>query len=108
MSVNTEQVEAVILRLLAEAGDGKTVSPPDVARALEPSPEWHRMMTPIRRAAIALAMQGRIVIYRKGRAVDPNDFRGVYRLGLPRQDSTPARQPERGPGNSASVRPLSQ
>jgi hypothetical protein len=86
MSVTAEEVEAVILRLLAEVGDGKTVSPPDVARALEPGPEWHRLMTPIRRTAVALAVQGRIVIYRKGRAVDPNDFRGVYRLGLPRQD----------------------
>jgi hypothetical protein len=26
------------------------------------------------------------VIYRKGKPVDPLDFRGVYRLGLPRQD----------------------
>jgi hypothetical protein len=26
------------------------------------------------------------VIYRKGKPVDPNDFRGVYRLGLPRHD----------------------
>jgi len=26
------------------------------------------------------------VIYRKGKPADPNDFRGVYRLGLPRHD----------------------
>ncbi len=43
-------------------------------------------MPQVRRAAIALAMAGRIVIYRKGRIVDPNDFKGVYRLGLPRVD----------------------
>jgi hypothetical protein len=41
---------------------------------------------PIRRAAVALAQSGRLVIYRKGKPADPLDFRGVYRLGLPRQD----------------------
>jgi hypothetical protein len=35
---------------------------------------------------VALAKQGRIVIYRKGRPADPDEFRGVYRLGLPRHD----------------------
>ena len=26
------------------------------------------------------------LVYRKGKPADPNDFRGVYRLGLPRHD----------------------
>jgi hypothetical protein len=43
-------------------------------------------MTPIRRVAVRLALEGRLVIYRKGKPVDPNEFKGVYRLGLPRQD----------------------
>jgi hypothetical protein len=43
-------------------------------------------MPQVRRAAIALALAGRIVIFRKGRPVDPNDFKGVYRLGLARLD----------------------
>ncbi|MGL5734145.1 MAG: DUF3253 domain-containing protein, partial [Beijerinckiaceae bacterium] len=29
---------------------------------------------------------GRITILRKGKMVDPDDFRGVYRIGLPRED----------------------
>jgi hypothetical protein len=36
--------------------------------------------------AVRLALDGRITIYRKGKPVDPNDFKGVYRLGLTRQD----------------------
>jgi hypothetical protein len=32
---------------------------------------------------VALARAGKIVIYRKGTPVDPDDFRGVYRLGAP-------------------------
>jgi len=35
---------------------------------------------------VRLADAGRIVIYRKGKPADPHDFRGVYRLGLPRSD----------------------
>ena len=80
------EIEATILRLVEEAGAGRTVSPTDAARALEPGPQWHVLMPAIRRAAIALALQGRLAIYRKGRPADPNDFKGVYRLGLQRHD----------------------
>jgi hypothetical protein len=83
--VDTADIEATILRLLAERGEGKTISATDVARALVDA-DWHLHMTPVRRAAVKLALAGRVVIYRKGKPVDPNDFKGVYRLGLPRQD----------------------
>ena len=53
---------------------------------LRPTGDWHGLLMPIRRAAVALAQAGRLVIYRKGKPADPGDFRGVYRLGLPRQD----------------------
>jgi hypothetical protein len=39
-------------------------------------------MPDVRRAAVRLMKQGRLVILRKGRPVDPDDFRGVYRLAL--------------------------
>ena len=45
-----------------------------------------RISPQVRGAAIRLAEAGRIVIYRKGKPADPHDFRGVYRLGLPRSD----------------------
>jgi uncharacterized protein DUF3253 len=38
-------------------------------------------MPAVRRTAVALALAGRLAIYRKGKLVDPNDFKGVYRLG---------------------------
>jgi hypothetical protein len=63
-----------------------TLSAPEIAHAIQPDGDWHGLLVPIRRAAVALAQSGRLVIYRKGKPVDPNDFRGVYRLGLPRQD----------------------
>jgi hypothetical protein len=79
-------IEAAILALLAEAGERRTVSPTDAARRLKPGLQWHGLMPSVRRAAIKLALAGRILITRKGKPVDPNDFKGVYRLGRPRHD----------------------
>ena len=80
------ELETTILRLIGEAGAGRSISPTDAARALEPGAEWHVLMPAVRRAAVKLALAGRLVITRKGKPVDPSDFKGVYRLGLPRQD----------------------
>jgi hypothetical protein len=73
-----------VLALLATSD--QTLSAPEIAHALEPDGDWHALLMPIRRSAVALALAGRLVIYRKGKPVDPANFRGVYRLGLPRQD----------------------
>jgi len=73
-----------ILSLAAAEGPGATVSPHAVAQVLLPPPaEWQRALPMVRRAAVRLALDGRLMIYRKGKPVDPGDFRGVYRLGLP-------------------------
>jgi hypothetical protein len=81
-------IEAAIMRLLAERGPDRTLSPTEVARALvggDPQ-RWGPLMQPVRRSAVGLARQGRLVILRKGKPVDPADFKGVYRLALPRRE----------------------
>ena len=78
-------LEESIVEVLLQAGTG-TLSAPEIAHAIAPEGGWHGLLMPIRSAAVALAQAGRLVIYRKGKAADPSDFRGVYRLGLPRQD----------------------
>ena len=80
------ELEATLLRLLDAAGAGRSISPTDAARALIPGAEWHVLMPAVRRAAIKLALSGRLVITRKGKPADPNEFKGVYRLSLPPQD----------------------
>ena len=66
------------------------MNPTDAARALTSGPGWNVQMPGVRRAAISLAIKlalaGRLVTDRKGKPVDPHDFKGVYRLGLPRPD----------------------
>ncbi|GAB1715929.1 MAG: hypothetical protein NTAFB05_09710 [Nitrobacter sp.] len=64
----------------------RTLSAPEIAQAIAAESDWHGLLKPIRRAAVVLAQSGRLVIYRKGKPADPLDFRGVYRMGLPRQD----------------------
>ncbi len=78
------QLAQIMLAQLAERGPHRTVSPQDVARAVGgPHPDgWGPLMPIVRRVAIDLTQAGRIVILRKGRVVDPADFRGVYRLAL--------------------------
>lgn len=71
-----------ILRLVHERGAGKTICPSEAARA-ERGDDWRSLMKPVRRAAQKLAREGRIAIYRKGKPVDPDNFKGVIRLGLP-------------------------
>ncbi|MXQ14127.1 DUF3253 domain-containing protein [Microvirga makkahensis] len=82
---HTEALETALLALLSERGPGKTIGPSDVAQAVGGNqPEgWGPLMQPVRRIAVRLMKEGRVVILRKGRPVDPDDFRGTYRLALP-------------------------
>ena len=84
-------LERVILRLCAEIGADKTICPSDAAKAMAMETgggelAWRDWLVKVRRSAVDLAHSGRLVIYRKGKPVDPDDFRGVYRLGLPRSE----------------------
>jgi len=75
-------IEEAILRLAAARGAAKSICPSEVARDLAGGEEiaWRPLMGPIRRAAIGLAREGRIEILRKGKAVPPEEVRGVIRL----------------------------
>lgn len=79
------ELEAALLALAAQRGEGKTICPSEAARALggDHPDGWGPLMQPIRRTAVRLMKEGKLVITRKGRPVDPDDFRGVYRLRLP-------------------------
>jgi hypothetical protein len=72
-------IEAAIFNLLAAAGEGKSISPEAVARAVDPE-NWRRQLGQVRAAAVGLARQERLVITRHNKPADPNAFKGVYRL----------------------------
>jgi len=84
-------LQAVILTLCSAAKPGGTICPTDAAQAFaaargEGELGWRAHLQDVRRTAVRLAEAGRIVIYRKGKPVDPREFRGVYRLGAPRSE----------------------
>lgn len=76
-------IDAKILELIAQCGADKTISPSDVARALAGNDEkkWRLLMKPIRARAVLLADNQELAIRRKGKLADPQNFKGVYRLG---------------------------
>jgi hypothetical protein len=84
-------LEGVIFALCNATPPGHTISPTDAALAFaaargEDALGWRSHLQNVRTAAVRLATAGRLVITRKGKPVDPKDFRGVYRLGLPREE----------------------
>lgn len=80
-------LEAAILRLTRARGPDKSICPSDAAKAAaaETGADWRALLPGARRLAVRLAVEGRLVVLRNGKPVDPTDFRGVYRLSAPRQ-----------------------
>jgi hypothetical protein len=74
-------IEAEILRLVDERGEGKTVCPSEVARALAADGDFRPLMPDVRESAAALAERGEIVVTQKGEPVDARTARGPIRLG---------------------------
>ena len=85
-----DPVAISILSSLSETDTGKAISPETIARTYaetrrrnsDPPDIWRRYLNAVRQQAKHLARKGRIEILRKGKPVDPNDFKGVYRLRL--------------------------
>lgn len=80
-----DPIETAILDLVHERGPEKSVDPSEAARKAWPE-DWQNRMKQVRNAAVGLARKGQITILRKGKPADPDTFKGVYRLTLPRQE----------------------
>jgi len=77
------EIETAIFDLLAaKAAPGKSISPEEVARAVDIE-GWRRLLGHVRAVARGLARQGKLIILRHNKPADPADFKGVYRLRLP-------------------------
>jgi hypothetical protein len=75
-------VEAAIFDLLGKLPPGKSISPEDVAKALDAN-GWRRELGKVRAVAVGLARSDRLVILRHNKPADPDDFKGVWRMRLP-------------------------
>lgn len=87
----TDPIEAAIFERLGKAdpeGAGKaSIEPAEVAKAIQPE-QWRRMLPKVRATALGLMRQGRLVITKKGRPIDPRRAKGVLRLRLPTAHET--------------------
>lgn len=83
--MSEDPIETAILDLVEQRGPEKSICPSEAAREAF-GEDWNAHMRHVRAAAVHLARQGRIEILRKGKPVDPDDFKGVYRLSLPRSE----------------------
>ncbi len=79
--ISDEAVRETILQMCAAAGLEGSVRPEDVAMELYPE-EWQSVLKRVRLFAKQLAQMGEIEILRKGKPVDPDDFKGVIRLRI--------------------------
>lgn len=78
----SDPIEDEIFNQLARRDPGKSICPSEVAKVIAPE-RWQREMGRVRAVATGLARQGRLVITKKGKPVDPAAFKGVIRLRLP-------------------------
>jgi hypothetical protein len=79
------ELEAAILELLAERGEGKTICPSEAAKRVggtDARRDWEGLMQPTREAARRLVKAGRIVVMQNGRVVDAERAKGALRLRL--------------------------
>ena len=83
MAIETEIAE-VMTALAGARGPDKTICPSEVARRIggDHPDGWGPLMPAVRRVAVRLMKEGAVVIRRKGRPVDPDDFKGVYRISM--------------------------
>lgn len=85
-----DPVAEAILSELAHLPAGETLAPDDAARAFAERKRkpndgrdlYKRYRHAVKQQAIYLARAGRIEIVRKGEAVDPDDFKGLWRMRL--------------------------
>lgn len=87
-----DPVAEIILAELKALPAGETLTPDAAARAFAETKRkpndgrdlFKRYRRAVKQQAIHLARAGRIEIVRKGEAVDPDDFKGLWRMRLKR------------------------
>lgn len=80
-TVSDQEVMLTTLRMCADAGTEDSVRPQDIARRLLPT-HWRTLLKRIRLTGKQLALEGDLLILRKGEPADPNDFKGLITLQI--------------------------
>jgi hypothetical protein len=71
MQASASRIEQAILDLVAARGTAKSICPSEAARTLGGA-RWRVLMPAVHRAALQLALAGRIDITQRGKRLDPS------------------------------------
>ncbi len=77
----SQLIEDTLLALLSQVRKDESISPNDVAKAVSVE-NWQRELPKVRAVAIGMARQGRLEILRKGKPVEPEGLKGIWRIRL--------------------------
>ncbi|ESQ74774.1 DUF3253 domain-containing protein [Asticcacaulis sp. AC402] len=77
----SQLAEETLLALLSQVRSHESISPNDVAKAIS-AENWQRELPKVRAVIVGLARQGRIEVVRKGKPVEPEGLKGIYRVRL--------------------------
>lgn len=77
-----QELEQVILHLLAQRKRGGTICPSEAARTVGTEATWRELMEPARQAARRLVDRDQVEITQKGKVVDPSTAKGPIRIRL--------------------------
>jgi hypothetical protein len=82
VKISNETLEEAVLRLARERGEADGICPSEVARdiASKAGLDWKSLLLEVRATAVRLAKRRDIAILRNGEPVDPDRFRGLYRI----------------------------
>ncbi len=78
MNLTDKAIADGIIELLLRRGEGKSICPSEVSRALFPD-HWREEMPRIRTVGRELVRMGKIVVTQAGQEVDPDEARGAIR-----------------------------
>ncbi|MDC7683419.1 histone H1/H5 family protein [Asticcacaulis sp. BYS171W] len=74
-------VEELIVELLTDLKGNDTLSPNQVAKTINEE-NWRRQLPQVRAAIQKLVDEGKIEVIRKGKVVDFEGIKGIYRVRL--------------------------
>lgn len=74
-------IATTILATATERGREKTTCPSEIARMMFPD-DWRRHMDEVRKVAIDLQHQGKVVITQKGVPIDISKIKGPIRIRI--------------------------
>ena len=77
----SQLIEDTLFELLSQVRDSESISPNDIAKAIDRE-NWQRELPKVRAVVVGLARQGRVELLRKGKPVQPDGLKGIYRLRL--------------------------